>query len=291
MLRGAPPAEALHWAASAVGPGARVRSVRSLAGGTSSAVHALGIEDRAGRLHRVVLRRFVRENWLAAEPDLAEREATALDLLRRSLLTVPRLVAADPSGAAAGVPAVLMTRLPGRIEWDPPDLDAFLPRLAVPLPHIHATAVPPGTPLPSYQPYALEMRRPPIWAAQPAVWLRAIEVHEGLAPLVERVFIHRDYHPGNVLWTRGRVCGVIDWVNASLGSPEADVGHCRSNLAGRFGQQAADRFLDLYRAASGRDVYHPYWDIVAELGGLDVARDERPDPQAEHFLAVAVAAL
>ena len=39
MLRGAPPAAALHWAASAVGPGARGRLVRPLAGGTSSAVH------------------------------------------------------------------------------------------------------------------------------------------------------------------------------------------------------------------------------------------------------------
>jgi aminoglycoside phosphotransferase (APT) family kinase protein len=291
LLRGRPPEAALRWAAAAIGPGARLRSIRPLAGGASAAVHALGVEDRAGRLHRLVLRRFVRAAWLAEEPDLAAREAAALDLLRASPIAAPRLVAVDPIGESAGAPAVLMTRLPGRIEWAPPDLDAFLRRLIAPLPIIHAMSVPPGALIPPYRPYALEMRRPPRWAAQPDVWRRAIEVCDGPAPSDERRFIHRDYHPGNVLWSRGRVSGVIDWVNASLGAPEADVGHCRCNLADRFGQPAADRFLALYRSVAGRDRYHPYWDIAAAIGGLDESNDERPDPATERFLALAVAAL
>jgi aminoglycoside phosphotransferase (APT) family kinase protein len=291
LLRGAPPPAALHWAAAAVGPGARVRSVRPLAGGTSAAVHALAVEDRAGQLHRLVLRRFVRANWLAEEPDLAEREAAALDLLRAGPLAAPRLVTVDARGEHADVPAVLMTRLPGRVEWNPPDRNAFLRRLAEPLPHIHALPVPAATPLPHYQPYALEMRRPPRWATQPEVWRRAIAILDGPAPAVAGCFIHRDYHPGNVLWTRGRVCGVIDWVNASIGVPEADVGHCRVNLADRFGQPAADRFLEIYQTISGRADYHPYWDIVAAIGGLDESADERPAPREEHFLANAVALL
>jgi len=69
-----------------------------------------------------------------------------------------------------------------------------------------------------------------------------------------------------VLWSRGTV-GVVDWVHASIGSPDADAGHCRGNLAGWFGLDAADRFLELYLAASGRSDYHPYWDIAAVLGG------------------------
>ena len=291
LLRGAPPVVALAWAAAAIGPGARVRSVRPLAGGTSSAVHGLTVEDRAGQPHRLVLRRFVRADWLADEPDLATREAAALDLLRTAPVATPRLVAVDPRGDDAGVPAVLMTRLPGRIEWQPSDLDGFLRRLADLLPPLHATVVPPATPLPVYRPYKLEMRRPPRWARQPAAWQRGIALCDGPVPTAERRFIHRDYHPGNVLWARGRVSGVIDWVNASRGAPEADVGHCRWNLAGRFGQPVADRFLALYQAASGRRDYHPYWDIAAILGGLSEAADGRPDPAGEAFLARAVAAL
>jgi aminoglycoside phosphotransferase (APT) family kinase protein len=291
LLRGAPPAVALAWATAAIAPGARVRSVRPLAGGTSSAVHALVVEYQTGRLHRLVLRRFVRADWLAEEPDLAAREAAALNLLRSAPVATPRLVAVDPGGDAAGVPAVLMTRLPGRIEWQPSDLEGFLRRLAELLPPLHATAVPPPTPLPVYRPYRLEMRRPPRWAARPAVWWRGIALCDAPVPTTERRFTHRDYHPGNVLWARGRVSGVIDWVNASLGAPEADVGHCRCNLAGRFGQPVADRFLALYQAISGRREYHPYWDIAAFLGGLSEAADARPDPAGEDFLARAVAAL
>jgi hypothetical protein len=125
LLRGPVPEQALRWAAAAVGPGSRVRVTEPLAGGMSSAVHALDIEDAAGRIHELVLRRFVRLDWLAEEPDLSDREATALSLVEASLVPTPRLVAASAD-------AVLMTRLPGQVEWDPP-----LRRLAELLPLIH----------------------------------------------------------------------------------------------------------------------------------------------------------
>lgn len=51
--------------------------------------------------------------------------------------------------------------------------------------------------------------------------------------------------------------------HASIGSPYADVGRCRVNLAHQFGQDAADRFLAIYQDRTGRQDYHPYWDIVA----------------------------
>jgi aminoglycoside phosphotransferase (APT) family kinase protein len=292
LLRGPLPPRALAWAVAAVGAGARVREVRALAGGTSSAVHALRLEDACGRAHSFVLRRFVRLDWLAEEPDIAEREATALRLLADGRLPTPQLVAVDPLGIAVGVPAVLMTRLEGHIEWDPPALDPFLHGLAETLIAIHATPIPAGVALPAYAPYALAMHRPPVWASRPEVWLRAIDVLEGPAPLDEQVFIHRDYHPGNVLWCHEQVSGVVDWVNASIGSSWADVGHCRVNLADPFGQPAADRFLELYRAACGRtDDYHPYWDIVAAIGGLDESCDTQPSAGDERFLAEAVCRL
>lgn len=275
-----------------MGPGARVRGVQPLEGGTSSAVHAVRVEDRAGHEHRLVLRRFVRADWLAEEPDLADREAAALALVAGADVPAPRLVAVDPHGGTAGVPAVLMTRLPGRIDWAPTDLDRFLRALADALPAIHARPAPAGAALPAYAPYPLEMHRPPAWAARPEAWQRGFAVLQGPPPSAERALIHRDYHPGNVLWRGGEVSGVVDWVNASIGSPWADVGHCRVNLAEPFGQAAAERFLHLYRAASGRrDGYHPYWDIAALLGGLDESCDAAPSPADEAFLTRAVAAL
>lgn len=292
LLRGPVPPPALEWAAAAVAAGARVGAALALEGGTSSAVHALDVRDADGRTRELVLRRFVCLDWLGEEPDTALREATALRLLDGGRLPTPRLVAVDPDGSAAGAPAVLMTRLPGRTVWDPPVVDQFLRALAAPLPAIHATAIPAGVVVPPYSHYGIRMHRPPTWASQPEVWLRAIEVLEGPAPDGDRGFIHRDYHPGNVLWRAGRVSGLVDWVNASVGSPWADVGHCRVNIASELGQGAAERFLEIYRVVSGRsDDYHPYWDISAAIGGLDESADGHPSPADEAFLSAAVACL
>jgi aminoglycoside phosphotransferase (APT) family kinase protein len=247
-----------------LGPSARVLAAEALAGGTSSAVHALRVDTGGSSVRKLVLRRFVRADWLAEEPDTATREAQALELLADVRLPAPRLVAVDPDGSRAGAPSVLMTRLPGTVEWEPPLVEEFLRALAEPLPVIHSVRVAGGGALPYYRPYPLRMRRPPVWAARPDVWERAFDVLDGESPSEERLFVHRDYHPGNVLWEAGRMTGIVDWVNASVGSPWADVGHCRVNIASELGQEAADRFLDLYRAVSGStEDYHPYWDISA----------------------------
>jgi aminoglycoside phosphotransferase (APT) family kinase protein len=262
----------------------------AVSGGTSSAVHAVYVDTGASPPLELVLRRFVRGDWLAEEPDTAAREAAALELLADVGVLTPRLVAVDPDGSIAGTPSVLMTRLVGRVQWDPPDVNSFLRALAEPLPVIHSVRVSSGGVLPRYRPYPLQMKRPPAWATCPDVWARAIEVLERDAPPgAERRFIHRDYHPGNVLWEGGRVSGIIDWVCASLGSPWADVGHCRMNIASELGIEGADDFLELYRAVSGRTgEYHPYWDIAASIGGLDFDADEHPSPADEQFLAAAV---
>jgi aminoglycoside phosphotransferase (APT) family kinase protein len=292
LLRGPVPERALAWAARAVGDGARVVRSRPLAGGTSSAVHALSVSSARGGVEELVLRRFVRSDWLAEEPDVARHEATALEVVAGRPVPTPRLVAVDQDGGAAGEPAVLMTRLPGAVVWDPIDLEPFLRTLAEILPPVHATPVPAGASLPDFTSYRVELRRAPRWATRPRVWETAIEVLDGPVPSSERLLIHRDYHPGNVLWERGELGGVVDWVNASIGSPWADVGHCRVNLAGEMGQDVADRFLERYRVAAGRDgEYHPYWDVSAAIGGLDEDADETPSPADEAFLAAAVARL
>ncbi len=279
LLRSPPPAGAIAWCEDV--SGSRVAAVGALDGGMSSAVHALDLAD--GRA--LVLRRFVRREWLAEEPEVPYREPVALELLRDRPLPTPRLVASDPTGVAAGDPAVLMTRLPGAIEWAPADLEGFLRRLAAVLPAIHAT--PAGPDLPTYAPYALETRRPPAWTARPDVWERGFAVFDGPSPGDERRLIHRDFHPGNVLWTGGAVSGVVDWASTSIGAPSADVGHCRVNLAGVLGLEAADRFLEL----CGVPDYDPYWDIVAALGGFDDAIFASWTLVEEEFLARAVARL
>ena len=203
LLRGPVPAQALDWVRAATG-GAIVRCA-PLAGGTSSAVHAVDVA--AGDATRaLVLRRLVRADWLAEEPDAAAREARVLALLAPTPVPAPRLVAVDPDGAAAGAPAVLMTRLPGTAVWRPRAVEPFLRGLAGVLPAIHAVPVAPGT-LPAYAPYALESRTPPSWTRRPAVWERAFARFDAPPPPGPAGLLHRDHHPGNVLWRDGAVVG------------------------------------------------------------------------------------
>ena len=267
-LRVPPTPESLRWVESVIGPGARVDSVRRLRGGDSSAVHSLTV-DRAGRTERLVLRRFVRVDWLAVEPDLAAHEATVLRLVATTDAPTPRLIAVDTDGSAAGTPAVLMTYLSGRVLLTPHRIDPWLQRMAGILPIIHALG-PTARELPwEYAPYAQpqDVQVPP-WTERRNDWEGIITFARGPRPQAAETLIHRDYHPGNILWQNGRITGIVDWVNACRGPAGVDIGHCRRNLAILHGVEVADRFLD--HCLDWAD-YNPYWDI---LSLLDAELDE-----------------
>lgn len=262
VLRRRPPPEALGWVERSLGSGARVISVRRLRGGTSAAVHLLRVSGAAS-VESVVLRRFVRADWLAEEPDVAEREARVLDALARSDLPVPRCLAVDLDGSQCDVPAVLMTRVRGRLELQPRDLADYLGQLAAFLPALHALGTVDG--MPAYRPWFRS--RPfevPAWSQRPELWRRANEIVSAEPPPFTPTLIHRDYHPANTLWRYGHLSGVTDWVNASNGPTAIDVAHCRVNLSALFGLEAAEEFRRAYESVAGVE-QHPYWDILDAL--------------------------
>jgi aminoglycoside phosphotransferase (APT) family kinase protein len=199
---------------------------------------------------------------VAAQGGLAG-EAAALQLLERYGLPAPRLVAFDEGGEEADVPAVLMTHLEGRVEFAPADLDRYLREMAAVLPRIHAVGAA-SSGLPPYRRYYSSPSMPAVTEERAAWRTLLARAGEGPPPY-EPTFIHRDYHPGNVLWSRGRLTGIVDWVNACIGPAEVDAGHCRWNVATLFGVEAADAFLDAWLAATGRSSHDPYWDMVCLL--------------------------
>ena len=235
----------------------------------SSAVHLVTVQTAAGHRTEVVLRRYVRPELNADEPDLAEREARALRVVEAIEVPTPRLLALDPTGAEVGVPALLMTRLPGRVDWWPRDLERWLRRLAEVLPRIHAGPPPPGA-LPVYEPYEQSSYEPPPWARSPQTWERAVELALGPAPDLPAVLVQRGFHPGNVLWRYRRVSGVVDWQAASNGPAVVDVAHCRANLLA-FDRSVAERFTTLWEQVSG-DRFHPWADLVTIVGFFDDLR-------------------
>jgi aminoglycoside/choline kinase family phosphotransferase len=54
----------------------------------------------------------------------------------------------------------------------------------------------------------------------------AVEIFHGATPTFRPVFIHRDFHPGNGLWHRSAVSGIVHWRAASIGPASVDEAHC-----------------------------------------------------------------
>jgi len=269
--------------------GGSVVATAVLRGGTSSSVHVIAVRLPGGSTVRAVIRRYVQPAQLADEPDVVAREAAVLRWMEGRGVPTPELVAADPTGVEAGVPSLLMSVVPGRVEERPADRDGWLRRLAETLPLIHATPAPPAEVVLPYAVYRQRSDEPPRWTRRPALWVRAVAAARGPVPATAATLLHRDYHPGNVLWRRGRISGVVDWQAAQLGPPAADAGHCRMNLLGR-GLECADRFTAHWEEVSG-EVYDPFFDLAAIVGRLDDLRDQRPThaPAIEEALFRALA--
>jgi aminoglycoside phosphotransferase (APT) family kinase protein len=261
------PKQVVAWVVRTMGAGSRIQSVRRLPLGSWHLNHALTVVDANGRVHRLVLRRWARPDWDRDDPDYtATREMTILELLRPTPVPAPVLVGADIDGDECEVPTLLLTRLPGH----PPtaaDMAAnrFCPDLAETLAKVHEVG---RTLSGQLAPYRLYYDRaeatPPRWLTNTRVWQQAAAAVRTVPPPTRHTMIHRDFHPENTLWSRGRLTGVVDWTQASWGPPGLDLGHMRWNLVLDGGQPIADRFLACYQALTGTSLNdQPYWDLVS----------------------------
>jgi len=87
-----------------------------------------------------------------------------------------------------------------------------------------------------------------------------------LPPSNGSVLLHGDYWPGNILWRDGRLVAVIDWEDAALGDPLADLAISRLDLLLIFGLDAMNDFTRHYQSMTTIDLAHlPYWDLCAAL--------------------------
>jgi aminoglycoside phosphotransferase (APT) family kinase protein len=251
------------WLASVLGIDAKALRVRRLDGGISSAVHEVTVLDGDSEPRHYVLRRYPGTDHESPVADV-RREAGILTGLAATELPAPRLVAMDAEAEHCSSPALLMTRLPGRMLLRPADPDDWLHQVAAVLPRIHA--VPVDAPPAEIWVDPADLTTPD-WSSDHGVWEAAFVLFHAGPPAGDRCFIHRDYQQFNLLWTGQALTGVVDWVSSSYGSPDIDVAHCRLNLTVVYSAEAAARFLGHYEAMAGRRV-EPWWDVAGLLGYL-----------------------
>jgi aminoglycoside phosphotransferase (APT) family kinase protein len=258
-----PSAETLAWVAASMGRGSRIVGYRRLTGGVSSAVHRVTVERRGVRSF-VVLRQY--PGGLGLRRAL-EKEIENLGVVARSGLPVPRILAADVAGASTGgAPSLLMTRLPGRLHLNPADPRSWMARIAAMAALLHSLDLPakPFKPWNDSWIAPLDGFHMPVGARKPAVWEAAFGAMAARPPNDTAVFLHGDFLPVNMLWSRGVITGLTDWNGMHRGSRAIDVGHCRRYLAALYAPEWSEQLRSLYESIAGVTV-DPWWDVYALL--------------------------
>ena len=275
-----------------VAPDGQVTRVRPLRGGISSSVHLVQLKDATGERQAVVVRRYG-EYWLRTDPAVCGREFKLLGILARSDFPAPRPLMVDEQGGQFGAPTVVMSRLPGRPLLSPRDLSGYLQQMAHTLAELHRLPTHELGFLPdqrdmvgrvlSKHPETDDELQLEVHAAATAEWARE-KTSE-----TRRVLVHGDYWPGNLLWVRGRLVGVVDWEQPRLGDPAKDVATARGDLWVLFGQAAADEFVKEYERAAGVSVDLRFWNLLISSWAVPEMREwavayrilGRPDLTAE----------
>lgn len=185
-------------------------------------VEADAVERVTGGLDTLLWRveageRYALRVFTASQVETAAKEETVMALARRAGVPAPEVVT---SGSWNDLPALLLSWCPGRPvaevlrrePWRGWQVGVLVGREQARLHRVEG--VPDELP-------AATTGEPESWIGLAGDAL----VAEALAelPLRHDALIHLDYHPGNVIVDGDRVSGILDWANARLGDPRADL--------------------------------------------------------------------
>ena len=239
------------------------RVVRRLGGGLGSATHLIALGD-----HRVVLKRYPVDSSLPAV------EWECLAFAHTSGLLAPEPLALDQDGVWFGSPALVIEVMPGQPDLAPLDAKTYVDDAATALARLHAAPTD-GAGGALLRPHAVEEWKPPevvpdgLIAREVAP--RVVEAIVQWMPIADRggaVLNHGDFHPGNLLWRRGRLSGIIDWSHARVGPRWWELEYFRMEVAVLVDVRAADVVLDRYQTLLGNESPHQaVWDLLCLYNG------------------------
>jgi aminoglycoside phosphotransferase (APT) family kinase protein len=262
------------WVEKGLSEAERIENVVRLRGGWTSEMRRLDLSSPAGR-RSLVLRSFVTPFFVRHAEGLLTREATVLRLLGDTDVPAATLVAVDATAQYCDHPSLLMSLLPGTVRLGDQGAGDRADLLARQLVRIHQLPVTAQQRPRTYQAWASPERVTlPAATERPELWQRAVDVIRQEPPAYQGCFLHRDFHPGNVLFTGTdddlQISGVVDWVETSWGPADLDVAHCSTALALLHGVPAGMRFADRYVAAGGTlaegGTAQLYWRLLDALG-------------------------
>ena len=279
----APPTAAqLDAIAQQVRPGSTLRRSWRLEGGVSAQVTAIELELPDGRAERVVVRRHGEiDKW--HNPDIARDEFRLLSTVHSAGLRVPTPLYVDEQGEILGDPCLVVSFVDGTTEIVPEHIPGAIHQMAVYLSHLHAL------PIDTIDVAFLPEREGPI-----AMTLQHLQGMDGLASIRDTLdqqqststnapaLLHGDFWPGNVMWRDGHIEAVLDWEDAAIGDPVADLASSRLELLWKFDTSAMEAFTRHYLAMAPIDLADlPLWELASASGAAASMGDWGLDPDAE----------
>ena len=262
----------------AVAPSLRLLSYTPAAAAYTNSVHILRCVSPSGNETRLAVKRMTND----PDPKRATADFHGLRIARKHGIPAPEPLYLDRTGDLLGLPGIVTGFIEGEQVSRPEDVRSWSAGIARMLLRVHDAR--PSTEDRSHiydgrwmGLYFLRDSWPETMAGHPLTVPIFEAVQELRADLrrVRPVFLHMDYWPGNILWSRGRISGLVDWDAASYGDPALDVGYFRMNMYLRGIKEAADIFLDYYEAESGP---------VENLGFWELACAARPLPAPARWL-------
>jgi aminoglycoside phosphotransferase (APT) family kinase protein len=254
-----------------IDPHSKLLRTWKLKGGVSAQMTALETLRPDGHTQKMIVRK-PGERDLKHNPQIAADEFKLLQLVHSVGLAAPKPYYLDESGEIFSTPYLVMEYIQGKPEFAPADLPDLLLQLATHLVRIHQID---GSKvdlsfLPNLeQGYAERLRERPATVDESLDEGRIRDALEAVWPFLQRnpsVLLHGDFWPGNTLWRDGQLMAIIDWEDAKLGDPLADVANSRLEILWAFGADAMQRFTSQYQSMTTIDFTHlPSWDLCAAL--------------------------
>lgn len=291
--------------ADKVYPGAKLIEHKKLEGGVSAQVFALELALPDAGSQKVVVRQYG-EVDLRADANIATHEFELLRLLKDQDLPTPKPFYVDESGEILPSPYLVVEFIDGKTVDEPANTLEFVGQMADVLTKIHQVEASFELSfLPNQQQAFTEKLA--MKPTQPDESLSESRIRDELLthwPPTQQnksVLLHGDFWPGNTMWKDDKLAGVIDWEDAGIGDPLADLGNGRLEILMLFGPEASEEFTNRYKSLMPNLNYGnlPYWDLCAALRpagkmadwGLDDATLNKLQAGHKKFVDQAIAKL
>jgi aminoglycoside phosphotransferase (APT) family kinase protein len=257
--------------AQKVAPQSKLLRAWELKGGVSAQVTALEIEQPDGQTQKMIVRRHGAVD-LQHNPQIAADEFKLLHITQSAGLATPAPYYVDQSAEIFATPYIVIEYVEGTTEFTLDHIPDFIPQFATHLARIHAvdcSSVDLSFLPKQEQRCGGKINERPANLDESIGEGRIREVLESLGQLSQHnadVLLHGDFWPGNILWKDGRLVAVLDWEDAALGDPLADVANSRLEILWAFGIEAMQSFTQHYQSIAAIDYTNlPIWDLFAAL--------------------------